>query len=112
MKRFALVCFVICALGMADTMKKPVIHMASSPEQVTYYSSSFDEPSKFDFKYLEWAAFVKKHRYAYRMVEGKWVREEIRKEYYSMPLRMFIPPSERRGGLIYTKPISGEAVKK
>ena len=112
MKRFALACFAICMLGIADTCRKPIIHMASSPEQVTYYSSSFDEPSKFDFQYLEWTDFVKKHRYGYTMVEGKWVRHELRKEHQDMPLRMFIPPSERRGGLVITRTISQPPSKK
>lgn len=112
MKRFALICFLICALGIAGNPSKPVIHLASSPEQVTYYSSSFTEPSKFDFQYLEWDVFVKKHKYGYTFVEGQWVREQVQSEKASAPVRFFVPPSERRGGLILSPTISEGAVKK
>lgn len=112
MKRFALICFLICALGVADSTTKPVIHLASSPGQVTYYSSPFTEASKFDFQYLEWEAFVKKHKYGYTLVEGQWVREQFQQEQSSTPMRFFVPPSERRGGLIITPTISAGATKK
>ena len=112
MKRLALICFLICALGVADSTTKPVIHLASSPEQVTYYSSPFTEASKFDFQYLEWDAFVKKHKYGYTLVEGQWVREQLQSQQTSTPVRFFVPPSERRGGLIVTPTISGAPSKK
>jgi hypothetical protein len=112
MKRFALICFLICTLGLADIPAKPVVHVTISPAQTTYYASSFDDPAKFDFKYVEWNAFVKKHKYGYTLVEGQWMREQLQNQQTSTPVRFFIPPSERRGGLIITPTISGAPSKK
>ena len=112
MKRFAIICFLVCTLGFADIQSKPVVHVTISPDQTTYYASSFDDPAKFDFKYVEWNAFVKKHKYGYTLVEGQWVREQLQDQQTSTPVRFFVPPSERRGGLIVTPTISQPASKK
>lgn len=112
MKRFMLTCFLLCALGLADNQSRPIIHLASSPGQVTYYSSPFAEASKFDFQCLEWDAFVRKHKYGYTLVEGQWVRELLQDGEPSASVRLFIPPSERRGGLIVTPTISQPASNK
>ena len=112
MKRLLYLLVLLCTLGLADIPAKPVVHVTLSPAQVTYYSISFDDPAKFDFKYLEWAAFVKKHKYGYTLVDGQWVREKLENKEAAAPVRFFVPPSERRGGLIITRPISQPASKK
>ena len=112
MKRLLSILLLVCTLGLADAPEKPVVHVTLSPDQTTYYASSFDDPSKFDFKYVEWAEFVKKHKYGYTLVDGQWVREQLQNQQTSTPVRFFVPPSERRGGLIVTPTISQPPSKK
>ena len=112
MKKLLSILVLFCTLGLADIPAKPVVHVTLSPAQVTYYSISFDDPAKFDFKYLEWAVFVKKHKYGYTLIEGKWVRAKLENKEAAAPVRFFVPPSERRGGLIVTRPLSNPPVKK
>lgn len=112
MKKLLSILLLVCTLGLADIPARPVVHVALSPAQVTYYSSSFDDPAKFEFKYVEWDAFVQKHKYGYTIVEGQWVRERLQDQPASTPVRFFVPPSERRGGLIVTPTISQPPSKK
>ena len=112
MKKLLSILLLFCALGFSDITAKPVVHVTVSSDQTTYYASSFDDPAKLDFKYIEWNAFVKKHKYGYTLVEGQWVREQFQQEKSSTPMRFFVPPSERRGGLIVTPTISGALSKK
>jgi hypothetical protein len=111
------ICLCICTLVFAGTPKKPVIHMTTSAGEITYYSSSFDDPSKFDFKVLSWTAYLKKYQYGWRIVEGKWVRETLRPDKSSAPVtRVFIPPSWRNGGggaiIVNNKTLSAPPSKK
>lgn len=112
MKKLLSILLLVCTLGLADIPAKPVVHVTIAPDQTTYYASSFDDPSKLDFKYVEWDAFVKKHKYGYTLVDGQWVREQLQNQQTSTPVRFFVPPSERRGGLIVTPTISGAPSKK
>ena len=112
MKKLISIILLFCTLGIADIQAKPVVHVTVSPAQTTYYASSFDDPSKFDFKYVEWNTFIKKHKYGYTLVEGQWVREQLQNQQTSTPVRFFVPPFERRGGLIVTPTISQPPSKK
>jgi len=112
MKRLLSILLLLCTLGLAGIQSRPVVHVTISPAHITYYASSFDDPAKFDFKYVEWNAFVKKHKYGYTLVEGQWVRERLSGQETSTPVRFFVPPSERRGGLIVTPTISQPPSKK
>lgn len=117
MKKCMLIYFLVCIFGIADTIPtKPIIHLTESPDQVTYYSSSFDDPAKFEFKVLSWSAFLKKYQYGWRVVEGEWIREDIRaSSSSSAPItRVFMPPSWRSSGglVIVNKTLSSPPSKK
>lgn len=102
----------LLAAGSDTLPVKPVIYTTIGEGYILYYSSSFDDASKFDFKHVEWNAFIKKHKYGYTIVDGQWVREQLQNQQASTPVRFFVPPSERRGGLIVTPTISQPASKK
>jgi len=117
MKNLLLFLILFCIFGIADTIPtKPVIHLTESPDQVTYYSSAFDDPAKFEFKVLSWSAFLKKYQYGWRVMEGEWIREDIRaSSSSSAPItRVFMPPSWRSSGglVVVNKTLSAPPSKK
>lgn len=116
-KKLFSILLLICTLGIADKLPtKPIIHLTESPDQTTYYSSAFDDPVKFEFKVLSWSAFLKKYQYGWRVVEGEWIREDIRaSSSSSAPItRVFMPPSWRSSGglIIVNKTLSAPPSKK
>lgn len=117
MKNLLLFLILFCTLSIADKLPtKPIIHLTTSPDQTTYYSSSFDDPAKFEFKVLSWSAFLKKYQYGWRVIEGEWIRENIRTSSSSSdPItRVFMPPGWRSSGglVIVNKTLSAPPSKK
>ena len=117
MKNLLLFLILFCTLSIADKLPtKPIIHLTTSPDQTTYYSSSFDDPAKFEFKVLSWSAFLKKYQYGWRVIEGEWIRENIRTSSFSSePItRVFMPPGWRSSGglVIVNKTLSAPPSKK